>query len=401
MKRRLTAALSLAVAFLPIAAHAQFTDDAIRIGVLSDKLGMYSGGPGKMSIDAAHMAIEEVGGKVLEKSIEVIGADHQNSADIGAAVARAWFDKGVDAVFDLSNSAVALAVQGLAQHKNRVTVTSGAATTRLTGDSCSPTGMHWTFDSYSNIVGTTRALLRTGVKDWFLVSVDNGFGRAVEAEVTREVEKAGGKVLGKVRHPPGAGDLTPYLKQAQASKAKAVVLGSAGSDTINAIKQAAKLGIATGGQTLVGLIVGLDDVHALGLETTQGLAFTAGWYWDLDDQTRAFGQKFYERNNHMPGMTQAGIYSAVLHYLKAVQAAGTDEAKAVVAKMKETPVNDAFARNGKIRDDGRMVHDMLLVQVKKPAESKKEWDYLKVLATTKGDDAFRTLADSDCPLVRK
>lgn len=402
MKQGLRAIAAALCVLVPTLAAAQVSGDVVKIGVLNDQSGPYAdfGGPG--SVDAARMAIEDFGGKVLGKQIELVSADHQNKADLGSSIARQWFDQdGVDAVADLTNSAVALAVQQLAIEKKRVTLFSGPATTRLTNDTCSATGFHWTFDTYSQAVGTARAMVKEGQDSWFILTVDYAFGHSMEKDLIREVQAAGGKVAGTARHPLNNTDFASFLLQAQASKAKVVALASAGADTINAVKQAAEFGITQGGQSLVGLVLVLSDIHALGLKTTQGLVFTTAFYWDQDDQTRVWSKKYQARNKRMPGMVQAGVYSSVMHYLKAVQAAGTDDADKVATKMREMPVNDFFARNGKIRADGRMVHDMLLVRVKKPEESKGEWDYHSILSTIPGELAAQPLTDSACALVKK
>lgn len=395
-------ALALLGGLLPAIAQAQISGDVVKVGVLNDQSGPYADFGGPSSVEAARMAVEDFGGTVAGKKIEVVFADHQNKADIGSAVARQWFETdGVDVAVDLTNSAVALAVQQLAKEKNRVALFSGPATARLSGDSCSPTGIHWTFDTYSQAVGAARAVVRQGGDSWFVLTVDYAFGHSMEADILREVGRSGGKIVGSVRHPLNNADFSSFILQAQASKAKVVALASAGADTTNAIKQAAEFGLTQGGQSLVGLVMVLSDIHALGLKTAQGLMFTTAFYWDRDDETRAWSKRFFERTKRMPGMVQAGVYSSVLHYLKAVQAAGTDEAKAVVAKMREIPVNDVFAKGGKVREDGRMVHDMYLVRVKKPEESKGPWDYYQILQTIKGEDAFRPLAESDCPLSKR
>lgn len=377
-------------------------EDKFRIGVLNDQFGTYADFSGLSTVEAAKMAAEDFGGKVLGKPIEILAGDHENKKDKGAAIVTEWFEKqGVSAVADMTNSGVALAVQDIAKARNKVALFSGPASTALTGKACSPTGLHWTFDAYSQAVGTARALVKEGKDSWFIMAVDDAFGQAQDAEITKAVEGAGGKVVGRVRHPLNGADFSEQLIKAQSSGAKVIALANAGNDTVNAIKQASLVGIAGSSQTLAGMVVVISDIHNIGLDDAKGLSYLEAFYWDRDDDSRAFAKRFMARTKRMPGMVQAGVYSAVLHYLKAVQAAGTDDGAAVAAKMKETPVNDAFAKNGKIRDDGRMVHDMYLVKVKAPADSKAPWDYLSVLRTVPGDQAFRPLADSECPLVKK
>ncbi len=400
MQRRSLLALVLGLALMPAAAGAQ--EGPVKIGILNDQSGPYADFGGVTSVDAARMAIEDFGGSVLGQPIELIAADHQNKPDIAAATVNRWIDlEGVDMIGDLTNSAVALAAQKIAQDKNRITIANGAATARLTGDACSPTGIHWAYDTYSQAVGAGRAMLAEGVKNWFIITVDYAFGHALEGDMMRVIKEGGGTVAGTVRHPLNSADFSSFLLQAQSSGAQGVALANAGADTINSIKQAAEFGIVKGGQQLMGLLLVISDVHSLGLDTAQGLTFAEAWYWDQDEVSRAWAKRFFERNRRMPGMIQAGVYSSTLHYLKAVQAAGTKEAKAVMAKMRELPVNDFLAKNGKVREDGRMVHDMLLVEVKKPEESKGEWDLHRVLRTIPAEQAFRPLSESDCPLVKR
>jgi branched-chain amino acid transport system substrate-binding protein len=400
---RLTAlAVTAAFAFGAGPALAQISGDAVRIGILNDQSSLYAdfGGPG--SVVAAQMAAEEFGGKVLGKPIQVILADHQNKPDIGSNIARQWFDiDGVDAIADLTTSSVALAVQELARQANRITLTSGAATSRLTGDACSPTGFHWAYDTVALANGTGKAVVAEGGKTWFFLTADYAFGHALEKDVSEVVTRAGGQVLGSVRHPLNTQDFSSFLLQAQGSGAQVLGLANAGTDTTTAIKQASEFGITQGGQQLAGLLLVLSDIHALGLQVAQGLVLTTGFYWDRNDDTRAWAERYFARMKRMPNMIQAGVYSSVRHYLKAVEAAGTDEAKAVAAKMRELPVDDSFARNGKVRADGRMVHDMYLARVKQPSESKRPWDYYEIVRTIPGDEAFLPLDQSACPLVKK
>jgi branched-chain amino acid transport system substrate-binding protein len=375
--------------------------DAITVGVLNDLSGPYADLGGAGSVAAAEIAAEEFGSSVIGKPIKVLSGDHQNKADVGAQLARRWFDvDSVDMVIDFPNSGVALAVQEIARTKKKIAIYSTAATTELTGKSCAPTSFQWTYDNYSNAAGVARTLVKQGLDSWFFVTVDYAFGISLEAEAAAAVKAAGGKVVGSVRHPLNTPDFSSFLLQAQGSGAKVVALANAGGDTVNAVKQANEFGIVERGQTLVTPVTFLTDVHSLGLQVAQGLTFVTGYYWDLNDNTRAFAEKFYKRRKAMPTMAQAGVYSGVLQYLKAVAAAGTDDATAVAAKMHELPVRDSFTQSGSVREDGRMIHDMYLVQVKKPSESKAPWDYYKVLATIPAADAFRPLAQSECPLVK-
>ena len=397
--KALSACVSV-IAFVGGAAQAEISDHTVKIGVLNDQSGTYAEFGGPTSVVAAELAVEDFGGKVLGEPIEIIDADHQNKADVGLAIVREWFDvEGVDMVTDLTNSAVALAVQGLARDKNRIAMFSGPATTKLTNEDCSPNGVHWTFDTYSQAVATARAVVEEGGNTWFLITADYAFGHQMQDDITRVVEEMGGEVLGAVRHPLATADFASFLLTAQSSGARIVGLANAGGDTINAIKQAGEFGLTEAGQRLVGLVVVISDIHALGLEQAQGLRFTTAFYWDMDDDTRAWARRFEERTGRMPGMVQAGVYSAVGHYLKAVEAAGTDAADAVMTKMRELPVDDVFAKGGFLREDGRMVHDMYLVEVKSPGDSKGPWDYLKILRTIPGDQAFLPLSESKCNLV--
>ncbi len=377
------------------------SDGVIRIGVLNDMSGTYSDLAGPGSVVAAKMAVEDFGGKVLGKPIEILSADHLNKPDVAANKAREWYDKDkVDAIVDLPTSSCALAVLEVAKQKNKITIVSTGASTRITNKNCSPTNVHWTYDTYALAVGTAKAIVAEGGDTWFFLTADYAFGHSLEKDTAEVVKASGGKVVGAVRHPFPSADFSSFLMQAQASKAKIIGLANAGADTTNAIKQAREFGI-TPNQTLAGLLVFLTDVHSLGLETAQGMQLTTGFYWDYNDETRAWSKRFNERHGRMPTMVQAGVYSSLMHYFKAVEKAGTDEATAVMKAMKAIPVNDMFAKNGWIRDDGRMVHDMYLVQVKSPSESKGEWDYYKVLRVIPGDEAFMPLEKSTCPLVKK
>ena len=385
--------------FTPETVHS--AGDVVRIGVLNDQSALYADFGGRTSVDAARMAVEDFGGKVLGRSIEIISADHLNKPDVASAIARRWFDvEGVGAVTDLTNSAVALAVQQIAKDQGKITLSVGPATTRLTNENCSPTGFHWAFDTYSQAAGTARAVVEVGGKSWYILAADYAFGHQMAADLARVVKASGGTVVGESRHPTNASDFASFLLSAQASKAQVIGLANAGADTVNSIKQAGEFGLAASGQKLVGLVVVITDVHALGLRTANGLVFTTAFYWDLDDATRAWSRRFFERNRRMPGMVQAGTYSAVLHYLKAMKAAGTGDGNAVAAKMRELPVDDFFAK-GRVREDGRMMHPMYLVEVKTPNESKEPWDYYKVLHQIPAEDAAQPLAESKCPLVKR
>lgn len=383
-------------------AQAQLSGDVVRIGVLNDQSGLYADISGQGSVNAARMAVEDFGGTVLGKKIEVIFADHQNKPDIGSNIARQWIDQeGVDAIVDVPTSSVALAVQGITKEKERIFLMSGPAASDLTGKACSPFGFHWTYDTYALAKGTGGALVQEGGDTWFFLTSDYAFGHALERDTSAAVTGANGKVLGTVRHPLNTSDFSSFLLQAQGSGAKVIGLANAGGDTINSIKQAAEFGITQAGQRLAGLLVFISDVHALGLQTAQGLVVTTAFYWDRDDATRAWSKKYMERmDGKAPTMVHAGVYSGVAHYLKAIQAAGTDDASKVAVQMRSMPVEDFMTRNGKIREDGRVVRDMYLVQVKAPAESRGPYDYYKVLRTIPGDEAYRPMSEGDCPLVK-
>jgi branched-chain amino acid transport system substrate-binding protein len=396
------AVAGIAVAALTGSAYAQqISDDVVKIGVLTDMSSLYADATGKGSLAAVQMAVEDYGGKVKGKPIEVISADHQNKPDIGVAIARNWYDnEKVDAIFDVPTSSVALPVSALTREKNKVNINSGGGSSDITGVACSPNTIHWTYDTYalSNVAG--RAMVKRGENTWFFITADYAFGMALERDAANVVKESGGTVLGDVRHPLNNSDFSSFLLQAQASKAKVVALANAGGDTQNALKQASEFGITQGGQKMIALLQEITDTHSLGISATQGLIVTDGFYWDMNDETRAFSKRFNERVGHMPTMIQAGLYSATMHYLKAIEAIGTDDAQKVIAQMRATPVNDFFAKGGKIRIDGRMVHDMYLFEVKKPQESKGEWDLYKLIATVPGDEAFRPLDKGGCPLVK-
>ena len=381
---------------------AQISDDLVRIGVLNDQSGVYAdfGGPG--SVIAARMAVEDAGGKVLDKPIDIVVGDHQSKADVGAAIARQWFDADkVDMAIGFDNSSVALAVEQVALQKNRIAIAGAVATTAFTGKNCTPNEASWLQDSYALTNTLARSVVGTGGDTWYFVTVDYAFGHSLEADARSAVVASGGKVLGSARHPLNNADFSSYLLQAQASGAKVVALANAGGDMINATKQANEFGLSRAGQTLVSLLVFITDVHSLGLAAAQGLCFVTGFYWDRDNETRVWSKRFFDRHGRMPTSAQAAVYSAIRHYLRAIEAAGTDEAKAVMAKMREIPVNDFYIRGGKLREDGRLLHDMYFVQVKTPAESSGPWDYYKIIATIPGDQAFRPAGEDGCPLINR
>jgi len=402
MKRvGLLACISALVTFAA-GANAQVSNDVVRIGVINDQSGVYSDLSGLGGVLAAQMAVEDFGGTVLGKPIEVVSADHQNKPDIASNIVNKWIDvDNVDLITDLPSSSAMLAVQEIARAKQRLVIVSTGATSDFTGKACSPYGIHWTYDTYALAHGTGKTLVEQGGDTWFFLTADYAFGHALQRDTTAFIEAGGGKVLGGVLHPFPNQDFSSFLLQAQASGAKIIGLANAGGDTINSIKQAAEFGIVEAGQRLAGLLIFISDIHSLGLQVAQGVVLTTGFYWDMDDATRAWSKKFFDRHGAMPTMTHAGVYSSTLHYLKAIEAAGTDEALAVAAKMRELPIEDFFAKNGKLREDGRMVHDMYLAQVKSPDESKYDWDYYKILATIPADEAFRPLAESECPTVKK
>ncbi len=395
--------LSLALlAALPLAGQAAgVSDGVVKVGVLTDMTGAYSDLAGPGSVAAAQMAAEDFGGKVLGKPIVVISADHQNKADVASNVARRWFDEEqVDVVADLVSSSTALAVMPVAAAKKRITLLSGPGSDPITGDRCTPYNVHYTYDTYSMAHGTGSAVVQQGGKSWFFITADYVFGRTLEEDTASVVRAAGGKVLGAVRAPFPTADFSSYLLQAQSSGAQIVGLANAGADTVNSIKQAHEFGL-TPKQSLAGLLVFISDIHSLGLEAAQGLYLTTAFYWDRDDESRKWSQRFYARTKKMPTMVHAGVYSEVMHYLQAVKAAGTDDADAVMKKMRETPVNDFFAKNARIGPDGLLRHDMYLARVKAPKDSKKPWDYYQILKTIPPDQAFPPLSASKCPLVKK
>jgi branched-chain amino acid transport system substrate-binding protein len=393
----LPAAVAACGLLLAVPAAAQ----GVKIGILNDQSGVYADYGGKASFEAAKMAIEDFGGEVLGQKIEIITADHQNKPDLATSIARRWYEvEGVDMITELTTSSVALAVQELSKEKKKIDIVVGAATSRITGDACTPYGFHWAFDTHALAVGTGGALARAGGDTWFFMTADYAFGYSLEKDTSDIVKENGGKVLGSVRIPLNSSDFSSFLLQAQSSKAKVIGLANAGLDTTNSIKQAAEFGIVKSGQKLAGLLMTLAEVHGLGLEAAQGLVLTEGFYWDQNDKTRAFSELFLKRTGRMPNMIQAGTYSATLQYLKAVKAAGTKDSDAVVKKLKELPVDDVFAQGGKVLENGRMVHDLYLFEVKKPSESKKPWDYYKQIAVVPGDKAFPVAKESGCPLTK-
>ncbi|ALG72640.1 ABC transporter permease [Azospirillum thiophilum] len=382
-------------------AQAQMSDNVIKIGMLSDRSGIYADINGEGSAIAARMAAEEFGNAVNGTKIEIIVGDHQNKADIAANLARQWIDtEKVDVVGDVPNSAAALAVQAITRDKKRLFLMSGPGSTDLTGKECSPYGFQWTWDNHSVASATARALVEQGRKSWFFITADYAFGHSLEAEAVNTVKQLGGTIKGSVRHPLGASDFSSYLLQAQASGAEVVAFANAGGDTINAVKQAAEFGIPQGGQTLAGLLLNVNDIHALGLETAQSLMFANSFYWDMTDETRAWSKKFEERTGRKPSMNQAGVYSAVRHYLKAVKEAGTDDTDKVAAKMRSMPITDMMMKDAKIAANGRILNDMYLAQVKTPAESKYAWDYFKIVKTVPAAQAYIDPKASGCPLVK-
>ncbi|MGB6398588.1 MAG: ABC transporter substrate-binding protein [Bradyrhizobium sp.] len=396
MKSGLWTLIVAAGVFLAAPASAQ----GVKIGILNDQSGVYADYGGKYSLEAARMAVEDFGGEVLGQKIEIVTADHQNKPDLATSIARRWYDvEGVDMITELTTSSVALAIQELSKEKKKIDIVVGAATSRLTGDACTPYGFHWAYDTHALAVGTGGALVEAGGNTWFFLTADYAFGYALEKDTSDIVNAKGGKVLGSVRIPLNSSDFSSFLLQAQSSKAKIIGLANAGLDTTNSIKQAAEFGIVSGGQKLAGLLMTLSEVHGLGLQAAQGLVLTEGFYWDLNDKTRAFGERFMKRTSRMPSMIHAGTYSATLSYLKAVKAAGTKDPDAVAKKLKELPVDDSFAQ-GKVQENGRMVHDLDLFEVKKPADSNKPFDYYKLLATVPGDKAFPLAKDSGCPLTK-
>jgi branched-chain amino acid transport system substrate-binding protein len=402
MKRALSGVLATLLSVTASAALAQ-SKPPLKLGGILDMSGLYADITGPGSETAAKMAAEDFGGEVLGRKIEIIAADHLNKADLSASIARDMLDnQGVEMIFDVAASATALAAGEIAKARNKIVIFNGPASIRLSNEACGPYTVHYAYDTFSQANVTGLATVKSGFDTWFFLTADYAFGQDLEKDTTNVVLKSGGKVLGSVRHPLNTSDFSSFLLQAQSSKAKVVGLANAGGDTINAIKQAAEFGLTrSGGQKLSPLLAFVTDIDSVGLETAQGLLLAEAFYWDLNDDTRAFSKRFMERTKRMPTAAQAGVYSSVTHYLKAVKAAGTTDAAAVIKIMKDTPINDMFAKNGRIREDGRMVHDMYLFEVKKPSESKGRWDDYKLLATVPGNEAFQSLELSRCPLVKK
>ena len=394
--------VAAAVALAWPSAHAQVSDGVIKIGVLSDMSSLYTDIAGRGSEVAARMAVEDFGAAAKGMKVEIVSADHQNKPDVGSQIANQWYDVDkVDVIVDVPTSSVALAVNEVTRKKGKAFLVSGAASSDLTGKACSPNTIHWTYDTWMLANGTGNAIVKTGGDSWFFLTADYAFGHALERDTESVVQKNGGKVLGKVRHPLNTQDFSSFLLQAQASKAKIVGLANAGGDTTNAIKQAAEFGIVRRGQNLAGLLVFISDVHSLGLQTAQGLIFTETFYWDMNDQTRAFTKRFAPANRGIhPTMVHAGVYSAVLHYLKAIESAKTDDGTKVIAEMKRLPTDDPLFGKGTVRADGRKIHPAYLVEVKKPAESKGPWDYHKVRATIPAEQAFRPMDQGGCSIAK-
>ena len=398
--KHLTASVLSALAISAGAQAADISDNEIRIGYIADMSGTYSPLAGPNGLTAAKMAIADFGGKVKGKKITIVAADDQNKPDIGANKVREWIDTdNIDLVAGMVSSAVTIAVNKVVESKDKLSIVSGSASSSITNQYCTPNSVHYVYDTYALAHGTGEAVVKEGGDSWFFLTADYAFGHAMEGDVAAVVKGSGGKVVGGVRHPLATSDFSSFILQAQSSGAKIVGLANAGADTINALKTAKEFGVVASGQKLAGLLVFLHDVKSLGLETTQGLQLTTGFYWDRTPETRAWSKRFYEETGTMPTMVHAGIYSSTMHYLKAVEKTGTDDAQTVLAEMKTTPVNDFFASNGRIRDDGRMVHDMYLAEVKKPSESTSEWDLFKILRTIPADQAFRPLSESKCRLV--
>jgi branched-chain amino acid transport system substrate-binding protein len=399
------AAMATAAILSPLAApaaHAQISDDVVKIGVLTDMTGPYADATGPGSVEAVRMAIADFGGKVAGKPIEMVDADHQNKADVGAAIGRRWYEnEKVDVIVDFANSAVALAVLELTKQKNKAMLISSAGSSDLTGKHCSPNSVQWTYNTYALANSTARALVKEGAKSWYFVTVDYAFGHALRNDAAKTVEKLGGKVVGDVRHPFNNMDFSSFLLQAQNSKADVIAFANTGSDLANSIRQAQEFGLTQGKQKVAAFLMQTSDIHAIGLKSAQGLMLTTAFYWDLDDKTRAFADKFFAKTKRRPTMVQAGLYSAVTNYLKAIERTGTDDGPKDIAEMKKMPIDDFFARNAFLREDGQLIHDMYLVQVKSPSESKGAWDYEKLVQVIPGKDAFVSPEDSSCALLKK
>ena len=402
MYKKMNLVAALCAAFVATQAGAQVSDNVVKIGVLTDMAGVTADITGKGSLVAAQMAVQEFGGTVLGKPIQVISGDHQHKNDLGASIARQWYDTDkVDVIVDVPNSAIALAVQGISKQAKKIVMFSGAGTTALTNEQCSPYGFHWTYDTHAMAHGTASAVVKAGGKSWFILASDYAFGAQLAKDTTEVVVAEGGKVLGTVKHPLNLADFSSLLLQAQSSGANVIGIANAGNDTINAIKQAGEFGITQKGQNLAAMILMINDVHSLGLPAAQGTYLTTASYWDMNAKTRAWSKSFMEKTGSMPSMLQAGVYGSVLHYLKAVKAAGTDEADKVTAAMRSMPINDAFTENARIREDGRVLRDMYLAKVKTPAASKYAWDYFEIIRKIPAADSVIPLSASKCPLVVK
>lgn len=398
---RKTISLILAAGLLSSTAQAAISDDEIRIGYLADMSGTYRDLSGPGGLEALKMAVEDFGGKVNGKKIVIYNADDLNKPDVGANTVRQWIDeKNVDVITGLAATSVVMAVNKIVEQENKLALISASASSSLTNEYCSPNHIHWVYDTYALSNGTAYAVLGEGGKSWFILAADYAFGHSLEADIAKVVESEGGKIVGKVRHPFPSNDFSSYILQAQGSGAEVVALANAGADLVNALQTASQFGVAQSGQQLAGMVVFLNDVHSMGLDVTQGLMLTTGWYWDMNDETREWAQRYYDRVGRMPSMTHAGVYSSTMHYLNAVQETDSDDSQVVRAKMIETPINDMFAKNGQLREDGRMVHDMYLAQVKKPSESTSEWDLYTILRTIPADQAYRPLAESQCKLIK-
>ncbi|MCP1845422.1 branched-chain amino acid transport system substrate-binding protein [Bradyrhizobium sp. USDA 4524] len=400
MKRNILA-LAIIVATASTAS-AQISNDVVRIGVLTDlsSWGRDNSGPG--SVEAAKMAVEEFGPTVLGKPIEIVSADHQMKTDVGLQIVRDWFDNGkVDAVADIPNSGIAIAVHNMVRERNKIALLSGPGASSLTDELCSPNTVHFSYDTYALSKVTASAVIKEGGKSWFFVTADYAFGQQLEKDATRFIKELDGEVLGNVRHPTNTADFSSFVLQAQNSKADVVAFANAGQDTDNAIKQSGEFGLVQAGQKLVGLLMFDTDVHAVGLQAAQGTYMTTASYWNMDDKTRAWSKRFFARTNVMPTMIHTGVYGSVLHYLKAIKAAGTDDPAAVMAKMRELPVEDTFVHGARLREDGRVIRDMYLARVKKPSDSKEPWDYLEIVKTIRGEDAYRPVSESKCALLKK
>ncbi|MGI4955273.1 MAG: ABC transporter substrate-binding protein [Janthinobacterium lividum] len=399
MSLAVTAWLALGGA-VPTPAAAQISDNKIRIGILGDMSGPNADAHGPGDVVAARMAVADFGGSVRGAPVEVLAGNLLGGPDIGVGIARRWFDEGVDAIFSLGNSAVAIAVQGMAADRNRITIATSAGTDVLTNKACTAVSAHWTFDTYALPVALANGILADGGKDWFFLTIDYAFGHALEAQAAKVVQAGGGRVMGNVLHPQGTSDFSGNLTQARSSGANVLGLATSGAPLTSALKQFQEFGLA---RTMrpAALLIDINDIHALGLDETQGLLWVTAFYWDQDEQTRAFAQRFFKLHRAMPTMFQASVYSAVMHYLRAIDAAGTDEARAVMTKMKATPIEDFMTHGARVREDGRVIRPLYLMQVKSPAESKGEWDVAKVVGTVPGEKAFRPLADSECPLVKR